>query len=184
MYDTTEDTAAGHSPDDHLRRLLQQLAQAGGLLEVHDHGGIRVSASEVFALGELSDAGTLSQRDLAVRLGLEKSTVSRLAAGMEQRGWLARERDPDNRRLYRLRLTAKGRAAAHRVGADLHARHAELFAALTPEERAGLALGLRGLLRVMHDHLHSGAHVPPGGHTHGSTGTHRAAHAPHDHRAG
>jgi DNA-binding MarR family transcriptional regulator len=162
LHDTTDRSVPGPFPDDHLRRLLQQLAQAGGLLEVHDHGGIRLSVSEVFALGELSDAGTLSQQDLAARLGLEKSTVSRLAAGMEQRGWLARERDPDNRRLYRLRLTAKGRAAAHRVGADLHARHAELFAALTPEERAGLALGLSGLLRAMHDHLHSGAHVPHG----------------------
>jgi DNA-binding MarR family transcriptional regulator len=183
LYDTTDSSTPGPFPDDHLRRLLHQLAQTGGLLEVHDHGGIRLSVSEVFALGELSDAGTLSQRDLAVRLGLEKSTVSRLAAGMQQRGWLARERDPDNRRLYRLRLTAKGRAAAHRVGADLHDRHAELFAALTPEERAGLALGLSGLLRAI-GHLHSGAHVRPGEHTHGPGGSHRHAHAPPGHRAG
>jgi DNA-binding MarR family transcriptional regulator len=161
LYDTTESHPPGPFPDDQLRRLLQQLAQAGGLLEVHHHGGIRVSVSEVFALGELSEAGTLSQRDLAGRLGLDKSTVSRLAAGMERRGWLARERDPDNRRLYRLRLTAKGRAAARRVGEDLHARHAALFAALTPEERSGLALGLSGLIRAFHDHLHTGGHIFP-----------------------
>jgi len=160
LYDTTDSPAAGPFPDDQLRRLLQQLAQAGGLLEVHDHGGVRVSVSEVFALGELSEAGTLSQRVLGDRLGLEKSTVSRLAAGMERRGWLARERDPANRRLYRLRLTAKGRTVASRVGADLHARHAALFAALTPDERAGLALGLAGLIRAFHDHLHTGHHTP------------------------
>jgi DNA-binding MarR family transcriptional regulator len=161
LYDTTDNHTAGPFPDDQLRRLLQQLAQAGGLLEVHDHGGIRVSVSEVFALGELSEAGTLSQRDLAVRLGLEKSTVSRLAAGMERRGWLARERDPANRRLYRLRLTPKGRAAATTVGEDLHARHAALFAALTPDERAGLAIGLEGLIRAFHHHHHTGHHVAP-----------------------
>jgi DNA-binding MarR family transcriptional regulator len=161
LYDTTDDHAAGPFPDDQLRRLLQQLAQAGGLLEVHDHGGIRVSGSEVFALSELSEAGTLSQRDLAVRLGLEKSTVSRLAAGMERRGWLARERDPANRRLYRLRLTSEGRAAALTVGQDLHAKHAALFAALTPHERASLTVGLEGLIRAVHDHLHTGHHVLP-----------------------
>jgi DNA-binding MarR family transcriptional regulator len=161
LYDTTVSHGKGPFPDDQLRRLLQQLAQAGGLLEVHDHGGVRVSVSEVFALGELSEAGTLSQRDLAERLGLEKSTVSRLAAGMERRGWLARERDPANRRLYRLRLTRKGRVAAARVGADLHARHGALFAALTPAERAGLALGLEGLVRAFRDHLHTGHHVVP-----------------------
>jgi DNA-binding MarR family transcriptional regulator len=161
LYDTTDRQPSGPFPHDQLRRLLQQLAQGGGLLEVHEHGGIRLSVSEVFALGELADAGMLSQRDLADRLGLEKSTVSRLAAGMEQRGWLARERDPGNRRLYRLRLTPKGRAAARRVGEDLHARHAALFAALTPEERAGLALGLNGLIRAIHDHLHGGGHRAP-----------------------
>jgi DNA-binding MarR family transcriptional regulator len=165
LYDTTENAAGGPFPDDHLRRLLQQLAQAGGLLEVHDHGGVRVSVSEVFALGELSDAGTLSQRDLADRLGLEKSTVSRLAAGMERRGWLARERDQANRRLYRLRLTPEGRTAATRVGQDLHARHAALFAELTPAERAGLALGLAGLIRAFHDHLHTGQHAVPDQHS-------------------
>ena len=165
MYDTTEKAASGPFPDDQLRRLLQQLAHAGGLLEVHDHGGVRVSVSEVFALGELSEAGTLSQRELAVRLGLEKSTVSRLAGSMERRGWLARERDPANRRLYRLRLTAKGRAVATRVGEDLRARHAALFAALTPAERAGLALGLAGLIRAFHSHLHTGHHAIPNQHS-------------------
>jgi DNA-binding MarR family transcriptional regulator len=164
LYDTTESHAAGPFPDDQLRRLLQQLAQAGGLLEVHEHGGLRVSVSEVFALGELSEADTLSQRELAARLGLEKSTVSRLAAGMERRGWLARERDPANRRLYRLRLTAEGQAAAIRVGQDLHARHAALFAALSPAERAGLTLGLAGLIRAFHDHLHTGQHAIPDQH--------------------
>jgi DNA-binding MarR family transcriptional regulator len=165
LYDTTESHTAGQFLDDQLRRLLQQLAHAGGLLEVHDHGGVRVSVSEVFALGELSDAGTLSQQDLAARLGLEKSTVSRLAAGMERRGWLARERDQANRRLYRLRLTAKGRAAATRVGEDLRARHAALFAALTPAERAGLALGLGGLIRAFHDHVHTAQHAVPDHHS-------------------
>ena len=161
MYDTTDDHAPAPFPEDRLRRLLQQLAQTGGLLEVHDHGGIKVSVSEILALGELSDAGTLSQRELATRLGLEKSTVSRLAAGMERRGWLVRERDPANRRLYRLRLTQEGQAAARTVGEDLHARHAHLFAALTPDERAGLEVGLKGLIRAFHafhDHLHPGHH--------------------------
>jgi DNA-binding MarR family transcriptional regulator len=165
LYDTTENHAAGSFPDDQLRRLLQQLAQAGGLLEVHDHGGVHVSVSEVFALGELSEASTLSQRDLADRLGLEKSTVSRLAAGMERRGWLARERDQANRRLYRMRLTTKGRAVAARVGEDLRARHAALFAALTPDERAALALGLSGLIRAFQNHLHTGHHAIPNHHS-------------------
>ncbi|WP_425957526.1 MarR family winged helix-turn-helix transcriptional regulator [Streptosporangium sp. DT93] len=141
-------------PDDELRRLLRLLAKAGGLLEPQGPGELRLSLSEVFALGELSEGETLSQRELATRLGLEKSTVSRLAAGMERRGWLSRERDPANRRFYRLRLTEPGRAVAGEVGSGLRARHDVLFGELTDEERAGLALGLAGLARA----LRGGAH--------------------------
>ncbi|GAA3154020.1 hypothetical protein GCM10010466_51180 [Planomonospora alba] len=153
MHHTTQRTAF---PDDGLSRLLQLLVRTGRLLEPREYGGLRVSPSEVFALGELADAGTLSQQELAARLGLEKSTVSRLAAGMERRGWLSRDRDPANRRLYRLRLTGDGLAAAHQVGADLRAVHAGLFAGLTETEREGLALGLAGLARVLAGHVPHG----------------------------
>ncbi len=149
MYGTTQERATGAFPDDWLRRLLRGLVRAGGLLEPHQHGGLRLSLSEVFALGELADAGTLSQQELADRLGLEKSTVSRLASGLERREWLSRERDPANRRFYRLRLTRQGLDAAKQVGGHFRAYHADLFAALTPAERAGLEQGLGGLLRIL-----------------------------------
>lgn len=152
MYSTTQGSSHDGFPDDELRRLLRRLARTSGLLEPHEHAGLRVSLSEIFALGELSDSGALSQRDLGKRLGLEKSTVSRLAAAMERRGWLTRERDPANRRFYRLRLTAPGEATAKAVGEHFRSLHAHLFDALTPAERAGLELGLAGLVRVFESH--------------------------------
>ena len=67
LYDTT-------FPDDELRRFLRQLVRTGGLLEpAHappNHGGDEVSMSESLALGELSDAGEMSQQELARLLGL------------------------------------------------------------------------------------------------------------------
>jgi len=108
--------------------------------------------SEVFALGELSEAGALSQQDLAGRLGLEKSTVSRLAAGMQTRGWLSREREPTNRSYYQLRLTPEGQDVARRVGQDLSDQHAHLLDLLTPVERRALTTGLTGLIRAMESH--------------------------------
>ena len=110
--------------------------------------------SEVFALSELGEAQALSQQELGARLGLEKSTVSRLAAGMETRGWLSRERESDNRRVYRLCLTATGQEVARRVGQDLSDNHAHLLGLLTPTERDGLAVGLAGLIRAMETHMH------------------------------
>lgn len=139
-------------PDDELRRLLRWLVRVGGLLEAHDHDGIRASASEVFALAELTEAGPLSQQELGERLGLEKSTTSRLAAGLERRGWLERIRDPANRRYYRLALTPAGEAAAERIGSFFSGQHQYLFAELTTEELNGLLLGMSGLARVVEQH--------------------------------
>ena len=154
MHDTTHGSGF---PDDDLRRLVRLLFRVGRVLEPREYDGLQVSFSEVFALGELADAGTLSQQELAVQLGLEKSTVSRLTAGLERRGWLSRERDPANRRFYRLRLTAEGQAASDHIGRTFHGMHAVLFGALTPAERAGLRLGLTGLIRAVQEHDRSGA---------------------------
>jgi DNA-binding MarR family transcriptional regulator len=120
------------------------------LMEPHDHEGVVASLSEVLALGQLA-CGPVSQQELADYLGLEKSTVSRLAAGLEKRGWLSRERDPANRRVYRLVLTAEGDAAVARLTAHLEASHERILDALTDDERSGLRLGLAGLARVMGD---------------------------------
>ena len=87
------------------------------------------------ALGELADVESMSQQDLGQLLGLEKSTVSRLAAGLQRRGWVGRERDPANRRFYQLQLTPEGRAVADRIGQDLRTHHEQLLGALTPDER-------------------------------------------------
>ncbi|UZN04352.1 MarR family winged helix-turn-helix transcriptional regulator [Cellulomonas sp. S1-8] len=140
-------------PDDVLRRFLQQVARTSGLLDVagrpHEHAGIRLSVSETFALGELAEAEVLSQQELADRLGLEKSTVSRLAEGMAHRGWLTRERADDDRRLYRLRLTPEGKDVADRVGAEVRAHHEHLLARLSATERRALGVGLGALVREL-----------------------------------
>jgi DNA-binding MarR family transcriptional regulator len=135
-------------PDDELRQGLQQLIRLSRILEPHG-ATTHASLSEVMALGELTDVEAMSQHELARRLGLEKSTVSRLVAGLVDRGWVSRARNPDNRRLYRLQLTHDGQAAARQIGKELRARHTELLNGLTPAERHGLTIGLAGIARVL-----------------------------------
>jgi DNA-binding MarR family transcriptional regulator len=106
-----------------------------------------VTASEARALTELLAAHGIAQGQLAALLGLEKSTVSRLAAGLESKGWIRRGRDERNHRYVRLYLTPQGRAVADRLWQAWQSRQARILAGLTAEERAGLATGLRGVLR-------------------------------------
>jgi DNA-binding MarR family transcriptional regulator len=107
----------------------------------------QVSGSEARALIELVKARGIAQGELAGLLGLEKSTVSRLAAGLERKGWVRRGRDEGNQRYVRLYLTAEGAAVAARLWDAWQSRQARILAALTEEERAGLSAGLRGLVR-------------------------------------
>ncbi|MGO9079387.1 MAG: MarR family winged helix-turn-helix transcriptional regulator [Streptosporangiaceae bacterium] len=106
-----------------------------------------VSASEARALIELVSARGIAQGDLAGLLGLDKSTVSRLAASLERKGWIRRGRDAGNQRYVRLYLTADGGAVAARIWQAWQSRQARILAGLSEEERAGLSSGLRGLVR-------------------------------------
>lgn len=145
-----------------LHGLLLDLVRSVGLLHVVDPGtagsGGSVSVSELFALHELDAGGGLSQQELAERLRLEKSTVSRLVAGLEARGLLVRGRDPANRRFVRLSLTPPGRRLHVDLARAMHERQGAVLAAMTPSERAALQTGLVGLLRVLHDPLHDSLH--------------------------
>src|ERR1700685_3524501 len=106
-----------------------------------------VSASEARALIELISARGIAQGELAALLGLDKSSVSRLAAGLERKGWVRRGRDEGNQRYVRLYLTPQGGEVAARVWHAWQSRQARILAALSADERAGLSAGLGGLVR-------------------------------------
>jgi DNA-binding MarR family transcriptional regulator len=121
-----------------------------------------VSLSEGRALTELLAARGIAQGQLAALLGLEKSTVSRLAAGLERKGWIKRGRDETNQRYIRLYLTPEGRALAGRVWRAWWSRQARLLAGLSAEERQGLVIGLHGLARSLAAEGLLGQAPPPG----------------------
>jgi DNA-binding MarR family transcriptional regulator len=136
-------------PDDVISTVLRRLVRSGGLLEPHDQAGVHASLSEVLALRELIEHPGMAQNELAERLGLDKSTVSRLVAGMEQRGWVSRDRDPGNRRYLRLTLTADGDQTARRIGTRLREHHRTMLGGLSPSELDALTVGLTALARVI-----------------------------------
>ena len=109
--------------------------------------GAVVSVSEARALIELVAARGIAQGELGSLLGLEKSTVSRLAAGLERKGWVRRGRDEGNQRYVRLYLTSEGGVIAAQLWRAWQSRQARILGSLSPEERAGLSAGLRGLVR-------------------------------------
>jgi len=131
-----------------LLRMLSRDALTGvqGSLAAKEDTG---EAAGPRALIELLAARGIAQGQLAELLGLEKSTVSRLAAGLERKGWIRRGRDEGNHRYVRLYLTPQGGLVAGHVWQAWQSRQARILAGLSPEERMGLAIGLRGLVREL-----------------------------------
>lgn len=133
-----------------LHRLFMDLARLGGLLQPDQPDGAHsISVSQAFALHELAAENQMSQRELAARLRLEKSSVSRLAADLEGDGLIERVRDPDNYRQYRLRLTQRGRLLQQSMARTFDRRYERWTEAMTPAELASLLDGLRAFVRVI-----------------------------------
>ncbi len=141
------------TPAHRLHRALTDLMRLSGLLHNDQQVlGHPVSLSQAFALDELDTPGPpLSQQDLAERLGLEKSTVSRLVADLERKGLVPRERAPADRRTYRLRPTERGRQVRAHIAELFRQRYERWSAAMTPDEHDALMHGLSALLRAVRD---------------------------------
>jgi MarR family transcriptional regulator for hemolysin len=63
----------------------------------------------------LTTGRTASQRELASAIGIQGATLTHHLNAMETDGLLTRRRDPSNRRVHLVELTATGRAAFHRL---------------------------------------------------------------------
>lgn len=120
---------------DELEQRLVAFIRAFGLHEPERTPcGEPISVSQAHALSELA-AQPLTQAELARRLRLDRSVVSRLADTLEERTWLHRERHPQDQRAFQLVLTDRGRAAADRLAGARRARLATLLDGVPAAER-------------------------------------------------
>jgi len=110
--------------------------------------GEPIPVSHAHALTELA-AQPLTQAELARRLRLDRSVVSRMADALADRAWLRRERHPHDQRAIQLVLTDGGRAAADRVAGARRARMATLLDAVPADERDGVLYALDVLTKSL-----------------------------------
>jgi DNA-binding MarR family transcriptional regulator len=142
-------------PDSDADLLETLLARVMRLVSVHmeapvsDWAGTPLSAAEGSLLLELLAAGEVTQQQMADRLSIDKSRVSRLCTALEHKQMLARERDESNRRNLRVRVTESGETAAVRLRQAWQAYHDQMLTAMTPDERSALLLGLTAFAREL-----------------------------------
>jgi DNA-binding MarR family transcriptional regulator len=118
-------------------RLRDALARTGRRLR--QEAGTGLSPSLLMALASIEREGPLTPSELAVRERIQRPTVTRILARLEEGGLVSRAPDPADRRSSLVSATAAGRAllaeSRTRKDAFLSARLDEL----SPEDRATLA---------------------------------------------
>ncbi len=69
-----------------------------------------VTLPQCYALDAIGESGPLRMQELAARLGVVQSTITRILAPLERRGLIRRQPDPDDGRAVQVRLTRAGRS--------------------------------------------------------------------------
>lgn len=105
-----------------------------------------ISNPEWRVLAHLTQAGSVSVRDVFARVDMDKSKVSRAAARLEEAGLVQKTGDPRDRRLVALSLTPAGERLMARFGEIAAAFQEELLFELGPDA-AGLDRALERLAR-------------------------------------
>jgi DNA-binding MarR family transcriptional regulator len=99
----------------------------------------------VAALIELRDSGELPQQSLCGQLHLDPTNLVAILNELEQRGYAARRRDPEDRRRHLVEVSPKGIAVIEKVSEVMDDVEADLLDGLEPAEREQL----EGLLTSM-----------------------------------
>jgi DNA-binding MarR family transcriptional regulator len=97
-----------------------------------------MNLKQVAMLVALRDQGELPQTTLCDMMKLTQNTVVTWLNELEDAGYVARARDPEDRRKHNVVLTAKGAIALERAETELRKLEDEVLSALTADERTQL----------------------------------------------
>lgn len=137
-----------------LRRLTVDLVRAMQLLEKGEVGCCGITLSQCHLLLEVARRGEkgISPSEISPVLGLDLSTVSRIADGLVQQGLILRDADPSDRRRTLLSPSDKGRELVATIDRNMQAYNRAVLEQLPPDKRRpvleSLALLLGAVTRV------------------------------------
>ncbi|HUA02456.1 MAG TPA: MarR family transcriptional regulator [Solirubrobacteraceae bacterium] len=133
---------AEYDPPDRIRRLPSWLSgrvaesAAGLVAEALAAEGLR--RQHFVVLSALAERGAASQAALGRRLLIDRSDMHALLSELEHEGFVARVRDPDDRRRMLVELTPAGARTLKRLDGRIEAAQEALLAPLSSADRREL----------------------------------------------
>jgi DNA-binding MarR family transcriptional regulator len=87
----------------------------------------------------------ISQKDIGMRLVLDRATLSGVLDRMSSGGWITKEQDPEDKRTLRICLTDKGKDLTSNLAGERNLANEELLSGLNLEEKVLLKRLLRDI---------------------------------------
>jgi DNA-binding MarR family transcriptional regulator len=138
LYDTTIVMETVH--DVNAKKLMESVVSFVRTFGLHKPEqtpcGQPVTVAEAHALMDLVTFGPMRQGELASRLQLEKSTVSRLVRQMEADGRIQRSCDRQDGRAILIRLTRQGRETASQIAQARQEKFARILSSIPEGKRS------------------------------------------------
>jgi DNA-binding MarR family transcriptional regulator len=133
---------------------------AGVALRSVDVLDTAVTLPQFRLLAVLADLGPVPSGQAARTLGLDRSTITRLADKMVAAGHVTRGTDPRHRGVVTLELTASGQDLVATANHWRQRELARILGRLTPAEQAAVTASLGLLVRAAGDDYGIAAHRP------------------------
>jgi DNA-binding MarR family transcriptional regulator len=125
-----------------FRASAKSLALAGEML-----APMGLNARQAGILTMVTELEPMTQKDLGVALGIDRTTMVALLDDLQDKGHVTRQRHPRDRRAFLVQPTDSGRRAQAAAVRILDEQQRRFLAPLTPAERRQLANLIKRLLK-------------------------------------
>jgi DNA-binding MarR family transcriptional regulator len=128
--------------------MIQDLERAVHLVALHlDRASLGVTQAEAHVLSQLAD-GPATVGELHHEFGHKRSTLTNVLDRLEERGYVTRTVNPDDRRSFVVTTTRVGAAAARRVRKVLDELEGAIRAEVSSRDLVGVAAVANALRRL------------------------------------
>ncbi len=138
----SEQTHAAASPetpefilDEQVQHLLRRAHQRASAIFLNVLASAQLTPTQFFAMARLHETGKLSQNRLGRLAAMDPATIQGVIRRLQERGFIDRLPDPNDRRRMLLSLSPLGQETVASLLNDAKRVGGEILAPLTPAER-------------------------------------------------
>ncbi|MEJ6949476.1 MarR family winged helix-turn-helix transcriptional regulator [Natronospora cellulosivora (SeqCode)] len=131
-----------------LRELIRSFERKLGLLD-EEMSCCGITLAQCQALVEIGRAKSISLKQLAELLNLEKSTVSRTVNSLVENGYVERRTDPEDRRYIKISLSKDGEKLFTTIESDMDRYFEIIFNSLPENKKDQVLESLELLLKAV-----------------------------------